>query len=359
MDLLYKPDADQALRRWDAFWQGDMIDRPPVCITVPREGVPEIPLWDQLSGFDEDLGEIADRLEATYAAHEFLGEAFPAFAPSVGPDQFAAFLGCPVVNNPDSAPTLWVTPCVEDWESALPLALDPDNYYWRHIREFYAYLRPRAQGKYLLKPLDQNGNMECLAAMRGFEAMCLDMVERPELVDRAVAQVRELFGPVYDAVYEAGGMGEQGYTGSWAGTLARGKHNVLACDFAALMSPAMFDRWVMPCLEAETEFLDHTLYHLDGPDAIRHLPSLLGLPRLHCIQWIVGDGLRDWRPIPTWVELYQRIQATGRACQVLEASIPELKQLHPHLKPNLVQYCTYAATRAEGEEFLQWLVENS
>jgi hypothetical protein len=54
-----------------------------------------------------------------------------------------------------------------------------------------------------------------------------------------------------------------------------------------------------------------------------------------------------------WVIPDERIQTAGRACQIIEASIPELKQLHSQLKPNLVQNGTSAANRAEAEESLQ------
>ena len=34
--LLFKEDYQEANRRWDAFWAGEMIDRPVVCVTAPK-----------------------------------------------------------------------------------------------------------------------------------------------------------------------------------------------------------------------------------------------------------------------------------------------------------------------------------
>ena len=41
--------------------------------------------------------------------------------------------------------------------------------------------------------------------------------------------------------------------------------------------------------------VEHALYHLDGPGAVRHVPLLLRLERLDCIQWIQGAG----KPLPS------------------------------------------------------------
>jgi hypothetical protein len=41
--LAFKPDLAEAARRWEAFLHGDLIDRPVVCVTAPRRGVPPVP----------------------------------------------------------------------------------------------------------------------------------------------------------------------------------------------------------------------------------------------------------------------------------------------------------------------------
>ena len=38
MEYLYKPDYDKTLRRFEAFWEREIIDRPPVSIALPKEG---------------------------------------------------------------------------------------------------------------------------------------------------------------------------------------------------------------------------------------------------------------------------------------------------------------------------------
>jgi 5-methyltetrahydrofolate--homocysteine methyltransferase len=80
-----------------------------------------------------------------------------------------------------------------------------------------------------------------------------------------------------------------------------------------MISPRMFERYVLPDLSACCGHLDHAFYHLDGKGEIPHLDMLLGIPRLQGIQWIPGDG----QPSPDqWLFLLKRIRDGGKLCQV-------------------------------------------
>jgi 5-methyltetrahydrofolate--homocysteine methyltransferase len=80
-----------------------------------------------------------------------------------------------------------------------------------------------------------------------------------------------------------------------------------------MISPRMFERFVLPDLIACCDHLDHGFYHLDGKGEIPHLDMLLAIPRLRGIQWIPGDG----QPTPDrWLPLLKRIRDGGKLCQV-------------------------------------------
>jgi hypothetical protein len=55
-----------------------------------------------------------------------------------------------------------------------------------------------------------------------------------------------------------------------------------------MISPQMFERFVLPDLLACCEFLDYAFYHLDGKGQLPHLNMLLALERLRGIQWVPG-----------------------------------------------------------------------
>ena len=76
----------------------------------------------------------------------------------------------------------------------------------------------------------------------------------------------------------------------------------------------MFEEVFLPGIVNECRFLDRSIYHLDGPAALRHLDSLLAIPELHAIQWVPGAGREDFA---RWIPVYQKVQAAGKAVQVL------------------------------------------
>ena len=88
---------------------------------------------------------------------------------------------------------------------------------------------------------------------------------------------------------------------------------MLQCDFSYMISPTMFERFVLPDLAACCEHLDYAFYHLDGKGQIPHLDMLLGIDRLRGIQWIPGDGQP---PAEEWLSLLNRIIDSGKLCHV-------------------------------------------
>ena len=66
------------------------------------------------------------------------------------------------------------------------------------------------------------------------------------------------------------------------GIWAPGKTAKLQCDASAMFSPDMFQRFVVPSLTEQCEWLDYSMYHLDGSQAMCHLDALLGIDAPGC-----------------------------------------------------------------------------
>ena len=45
MKLSFKPDLDDALMHWRAFWNKEIIKRPCVAIIAPKDGVKSVMEW--------------------------------------------------------------------------------------------------------------------------------------------------------------------------------------------------------------------------------------------------------------------------------------------------------------------------
>lgn len=353
LQLETKPDLDEVLRRWEAFWAGEMIDRPVVTAALLRQGA-ERPPRPRYQCFLEDVRTGAEAAVAWVEAHEFLGDLVPHVSPDQGPDQYAAWLGAQIHSSPDSTETNWVEPVVTDWRQAMPLTIDGENPYWRRTLEAMAALREAGAGRFVVGSLDMHSNYDALSALRGAQGLCMDLYDDPKAVAEAAGQVGDTYPGVIDALARAGGLDQGGYVG-WIPCYSRRRFAVTQCDFACMLSKEMFDELALPELKREWAVLDRTAYHFDGVTALQHMPTILAQEEVDIVQWVPGAGQKQgWE----WVELQQRIQQAGKAVNI-GGSVEDLKTIHPHLDPSRTFYQVWGSTRDEILAFLDWLKDNS
>ena len=350
--LAFKPDIEEAAKRWDAYYAGDIIDRPIVCVTARREGV----RGTRGSNYHErvygDLNDIIDRALISAEATYYGGEAVPQMWLSFGCDEIAVFCGGELAWSEDSGDTNWSVPFIDSWETAPPLRLDPDNSYFRRMVEFHRLAAEKMYGKVLLSPIDLHSNMDLLAAARGPQRLCMDLLDSPELIDTAMDQARAVFRELWSTLAAAGRMDEAGYC---QGMYSMEGAATLQCDFSCMISPAMFRRWVLPALEEEAAIVKHALYHWDGPGAVVHMPDLLASAGLHTLAYVHGDGHGR---LSDYVDLFKAVQKGGKAVS-FGGSPDEIKAMHRQLAPNKVMYSTWASSEAEAEQILEWFVKNT
>ena len=353
--LAFKPNYDEASERWLAFWEHELIDRPCCVITAGKENVgPLPPAPPYMSGAREEFGPIIDALLARAEATWWGGEAMPNYTPSFGPDMFSAWLGADLEFDKENYGTNWVVPTINDWATDLPLAVAEDSPWWQRMLAFCKALGDAFEGKMLVAHLDLHSNMDALSALRTPEKLCMDMMDVPELITRAMDNVADLYETIYDGLYNAAGMGRCGTTG-WVPAFHPEKTNTIQCDFAALIGPHHFRQFVAPALEREAAYLKHTVYHYDGPECLVHLDQICAVPGLDCIQWTTGARNRGFIE---WMDLLKEIQSKGVAVWV-PCNTESIKIFHRELDPRLLFYVCSASSQAEGEATLKWLKDNT
>lgn len=351
--LEFKPDAEAARHRWRAFWNREVVKRPCVAVTAPASpGNPPGRLRRQVPP-DTDFDLLLGESEAALAGVHFGGEAMPIFQPSFGPDQLAAFSGARLQTSDRSGHTTWSEPFVEAWDEALPLRLGGGGGAWDRMLELCRRAGRRGRGRFLVGTLDLHSNFDWLAAIRGPDRLCMDLLDCPDLVRRAMAEARRLYPVVYERVYEAAGMAGRGTCG-WLPCYCEERMGTTQCDYCVLLSPSQFREFVLPALDEECRFLDRSVYHFDGPGALPHFDAVTGLDTLDAIQWVPGPGESQ----ADWVHLLKRFQAAGKSV-VLMCRPDELKVLHRELRPEAACYITQAGSRDEAEALLSWLEANT
>ena len=254
-----------------------------------------------------------DRLANTI----YLGDALPVHCPWLGPDQFAGWLGADLVLAPRTHNTSWAAPFLDEWQDRRVFNISPDNQWWKLYLEITRRSADAGRDKWITGYPDLHAGVDALSAIRGFERFNMDLIERPELVLDALQQMTRLWKEVVDTVagiIEPGGQGASNWTMGWSDKrfLCVGHY-----DFTCMISPRMFDQFCREDLAECCRHVDHSIYHLDGPGAIRHLPSILSEPALTCVQWIPGAGSA---PMSHWIPLLKEIQASGKSVQIWPCS---------------------------------------
>jgi hypothetical protein len=323
MPELYFTDDDWARIERDttAWWEGE-LDRPLVYLAA-TDPATKPGTFDFLTNFPLSMPveEVLDRYERVFAATRYYGDAFPWWWLNFGAGMVAGFLGATVNSVTEPSETVWFTPPRKLELKDIHLSYDPNNPWWKRVKEMTAASVKRWGGQLAVSHADLGGNLDVLASFRTTEGLLFDLVEHPDEVRRQVDEVTHLWLRYYDELdaiirpepFRNTRGGACRGTSCWTPIWTTGTTYMLQCDFSYMISPLMFERFVMPDLTACCDHLSHGFYHLDGRGEIPHLDLLLSIERLRGIQWIPGDGAR---PPEEWLPLLKRIRDGGKRCQV-------------------------------------------
>lgn len=354
MQLQYKPDLDRARLYWRAFWEHQIIDRPVVCVTAPLDGAPPVDPAPYLAGFDGDYEGALQLFDRWAASRYFGGEALPCYEATFGPDQFAAFFGAGLHIAEDHS-TSWVQPYVTDW-AAVDLTLDNSpTGAWQRMLDYLRRAAAFSEGKFLISMLDLHSNLDCLSALRGPQNLCMDLVDCPGEVERVLNQARQAYPQIFQAIWQAGGMEHRGGLG-WLNAYSETPFAVVQCDFICMIGPRHARRLAIPAIAEEAAFLDHCVYHYDGPQALRHLDDILAVPDIDVIQWVPGAG--QPRSVE-WLDLLKKIQAAGKGLWLFDWTADEIRQYSKELRPEGLCFDLQVGSQAEAEALLDWLKKNT
>lgn len=324
-----KNDYETTKERYDAFWNGAIVDRAPANITIPVENPAPVPEreYPSLEKRWTDISFRAEQIAIDLANREYLGDALPIAWPNMGPEIFSAWCGCPY-NFGET--TTWSEPCISDWQTEGANAVfNPEHPLYLLTVEFTRELIARGKGKFIVGLTDFHSGGDHIAALRDPEALAMDMIENLDFVKAKLEESAKQYFNVYDGFYNM--LREAGMPiTSWTPLIHEGKYYIPSNDFSCMISTEMFEEVFLPGIIDECRFLDRSIYHLDGPGALRHLDLLLSIPELDAVQWVPGAGNEGFA---RWIDVYKRIQGAGKSLQIINISLDELPLLFENLQP--------------------------
>ena len=347
MELRGKSDFEMAMKRIDAWFAHEMMDRPPVRFAEHNAefgGAHSLAgrRWPDLKSrwFDGEFQ--MDFFVESIKGRTFHGETFPIFWPNLGPNIYAAYHGAELEYG---EVTSWVKHCVHGHDDIKSLKFSRDNAYFKRIEELTSLALQKCAGKFMVGYTDLHGSLDCAADWRDPQELCLDLIDCPEMVHELVNIANENFLPVFDhcdALLKKHGQ----MSVTWMGVPAKGKMHVSSCDFTSMVSPDVFDEFYLPSLLKEVRHMTHNVFHLDGKGMLRHLDRILAIPEIHGIQWVHGVG--DDAPIMQWIPVIEKIQASGKGV-IVDLQLHELEPFIAATKPKGLYLCIAAEEKLQPE----------
>lgn len=317
----------------------ESVDRSRTPETLSRHFLLEMP-----------VDQVLDYHQAQLEATRFSGDAWPKWWPNFGAGIVAGFLGAKVNCAPDHA-TVWFEPSEQGDIGDLALAVTTDNVWWKRVWTLTRAAVERWGNRVAIGHTDLGGNLDILASLRTAQQLLLDLYDAPDQVAWLTGKITRFWFDCYDQLYAIIQTAGRGTT-PWAAIWSPGRCYMLQSDISYMLSPQMFERFVLPDIAACCQALDHTFYHLDGPGQIRHLNMLLALESLHGIQWIPGDG----QPPPEQrLPLLQRIRQADKLCQLYVSPQGALSITRELGGQGFAFYITQPMSPQEAQDFLQVL----
>ena len=338
-------DFSKVKKLWDDFWAGEN-KRPLYAVAIPKNGAEAMPYPPYLMGFGGNYQAVADMLARWVESLEFFGAAIPTYSLSFGADDFAAFCGADLKMG-QNGDTSWSVHKLASLKGA-KIRFDKNSPWWQRLAEFRHVLKKTLGDSVLLTAPTLSAGLDGIAGLYGAENLLFDMIGDPEAVCDAVSQINAAYD---DAVKACGELFEYEKYGSATrhGMYSSGIAGVPQCDISCMISPEMFEKFAIPCIEHEIGALDAAEYHLDGPDALKHLERLSQIPKLRVVQWVPGAGEAESQD---WLGLYKRIVSLGKGL-ILGGDINGVANLQSELESKDIFFSVYGiASRSEAEDFL-------
>ena len=290
-------------KNYSAFWNGNGT----VVVNAGTEEGRQLPgsLYYETDSY---LQQVCDGMDSLYLP----GDTLPMIDPDLGPGSLAVYLGAEPVREKD---TIWFEK-PNGADLIHPISLNPRNRWWNTTLHILQKAAEVSQGSFLVPVPDLVENWDTLASLVGAESLLIKMMQQPEWVKRKIQEINAVYFTVYDKIHALVADNNMGGAFYAFQLWAPGKVAKLQCDGSAMFSREMFDEFVIPALTEQAEWLDFSLYHLDGTQAVHHLESLLKIKRLNAVEWTPQAGIEHGTH-PRWYPMYKKILDSGKNLQVL------------------------------------------
>jgi len=315
-------ELDTKKKAHNAFWSGERR-----CLISVGGGTWEAPPYTDLTQKWLDPQYRVDCIEHLLTQQWYGCDCIPHVFVNFGPGVLAACIGG---SYELSETTVWFEkhPVINSWSKKPEFILNINAPIYQSIFTTTQILLNNAKDRYIVSRSDWGGIFDNLCSLRGTMTLLSDLYEAPEDVLLASEQVTKQWLEVSTLNNEQ--FASQGYT-DWIPLYSSKPYAVVQSDFSVMISPEMFDQFLLPCIINQVNSLTYSIFHLDGEGCIRHLDSLLNIKKLSGIQYVPSNFNHPNPGDASYFPLYERILSSGKKLALTGVAPHLIQQLYQAL----------------------------
>lgn len=350
---------EEKLERIGRWWKGENR-KPIIFLTGKKREEKKVDLnqfWKTPES-QPDFEKIVENQIESIKNIFYFGEAYPKLSHRWGnrgtPMTMAAYMGGKVVFGED---TVWVDKVIDNWEK-FEIKFDKNKRWVKMSKELMERQIEKLDGEFLIEMPDIGDALTCFSLLRGPENLLFDIVEIPELIVEKVKNFAYEWIEAHKFFHEIYRKKLRGDT-SWL-IWAPGKTYACQCDFSTMISPDMFEKFVLPELEILKDYLEFIAWHLDGPGEIKHLDILLSLSYVKAIQIVPGAGKPPCAS-DFWLPVIKKIIESGKNVIIYAENDTQLEILLDNLpSEKLLIILTYSYEKIEeNQKIIEWIMKKT
>ncbi len=304
-DRAVQPIDWEKLRKNYSNWFSNELDRPLLILQTWGQQFNEVISCNATKmALKTSLSSQNDQLLSMH----YYQDAYPKYWPNFGPGVLAGILGSQQVLAEDKD-TAWFRPAANRPLALLGKALSTN---YQTLLSVTKLAVEKWRSKLVVSYTDLGGNLDILASLMGTENLLFALTDSPQEIECASTKITKLWISCFRQLTSLI-LPSLDCTCCWGALLFPGDGYYLQSDFSYMISPKMFERFVLPDLDSCCHAMQFPFYHLDGTGQLKHLDMLLSIPELKGIQWVPGEG----QPAAAeWLDLLSRIRKSGKLVQV-------------------------------------------
>jgi hypothetical protein len=304
--------------------------------------------------FDVDyrVREALSLAQSTY----YVGDSVPVAYAHFGPANLSGLVGAKYILA-DETIFFGLEPFIEDWEDLPELRIEREGRLYEAIRRTTLELAREANGRFIVGISDIGSNLDILTCLRTRENALIDMISEPERVKDVFQTIFGLWKEFYE---ENRGWvtGYSPYMSAPSPVVFDGKWCKVESESAVMISLGMFEEFVLPALQLQVDYLDRSMFNLDGYDYMRLLPGALELKGLHSIAWspnakadsVTGAPVKNFLTEES-VNVCKAVQASGKKLALQNIAPSQVGEIFEHISPDGVFMTVRCRGMKEADEF--------